>query len=179
MRSVQILARPIEGMPRPQLIITHAEAPWQALAIPFDLRQTHGHIVTAHTPPAVTMAQLPEHLRSGASLTAALDFAQGPPAFVTDATGRRHDFLAPPLDRFEWLLLHFVGPAVTVGSVFVDDLHQASSTTTTTQMQPTTRRNRSRSVSASPEPRSSRDLAWGGRWRHMQWSRQLHRSSGR
>ena len=156
-RSVQILARPIEGMPRPQLVITHAEAPWQALAIPYDLRQTHGHVVTAHTPPAVSMAQLPEHIRSGAPLTAALDFAQGPLAFVTDATGRRHDFLAPPLDRFEWLLLHFVGPVCAAENAFAVDMHPASSTTTTTQMQPTTRRNRSRSVSASPEPRLSRD----------------------
>ena len=63
-RAVQLLFRPLQGYPRPQLVLTHVSAPRTFLAVPFDFRHVQGQVVTVHLPPAIPMVLVPEILSS-------------------------------------------------------------------------------------------------------------------
>ncbi|CAE7463599.1 unnamed protein product [Symbiodinium sp. CCMP2592] len=65
-RSVQILQRPLAGLPGPHLVLTHLDAPWAFLAVPFDMRGSHGNVVTAHVPPAIPLELVPGYVAQGA-----------------------------------------------------------------------------------------------------------------
>ena len=154
-RAAQILTRPLQGYPRPQLVVTPVSAPRTFLAVPFDFRQVQGQVTTVSLPPALPMVLVQEAVLRAAPMPGDARFP-GPLESVTDAAGRQHFDARPPIDRYEWLVPQFQEPALgfsELGGV----IGEISSTSTTTLMLPQARRNRARSTSPSPDPAAGRE----------------------
>eukprot|EP00439_Symbiodinium_sp_Y106_P000674 s1035_g1.t1 len=150
-RAVQLLFRPLQGYPRPQLVLTHVSAPRTFLAVPFDFRHVQGQVVTVHLPPALPMVLVPETVLSETPTPGAARFP-GPLTSVRDAAGIQHFDIRPHTDRYEWLVPQFQRLDEP------DELgERLPSTVTTTMMLPSARRNRARSASPTPDPEAGRD----------------------
>ncbi|OLQ10081.1 hypothetical protein AK812_SmicGene6223 [Symbiodinium microadriaticum] len=143
-RAVQLIANPIEGLPRPQVTLTYLRAPPLALAVPLDFRRTHGWIITVNLEPTDSLRDLPELGPAGTPRPHELT-DQGPLQALMDSSNHRHNSITVPIDRYEWFVpifgLRELPPAVA--------LDQSHTTSTTTEMRGPNRRNRSPSPAAS------------------------------
>ncbi|CAE7633716.1 unnamed protein product [Symbiodinium sp. CCMP2456] len=109
-RTLQFVTNPIGGLPRPQVTLTPASAPLQALAVPFDLRDLALNVVTAVITNQALMDDLPGLLAAGAPIPRLVTFPQGPPRAIRDSAGRRHAHFRVPLVDLEWAVVLFDEP---------------------------------------------------------------------
>ena len=133
-RAVQIIERPLHALPCPQIILTHANADPQALAVPLDFRRTHGWIITSHIHPVPTLDGMPALGPPGTPRPVHLDHQQGPLVALADSAGDRHVDISAPLDRYEWFTPVFGAPAD--GTDVLSRPVSTTSTTTTTTTTP-------------------------------------------
>ena len=131
-RSVQIIERPLTGLPRPQLVLTHASADQQALAVPLDFRRSHGWIITSHILPVATLDEMPALGPPGVPRPAELDFQQRPLVALLDSAGHRHEIVSAPLHRYEWFTPVFEVLATGPASLPLVALTSSTTTSTTT-----------------------------------------------
>ena len=128
-RHVQILVRPMGGLPRLQITLTPASVPRGHLALPVDLRSHGLSVCTVEVWPGMTTAELVLAISAcdRCSIISGLDPEH---LCVQDSNGRQWDRLDGPLSDLEWLVFVARAPGPLLGAIA-----QPQTTCTTTAMQ--------------------------------------------
>ena len=101
-RHVRVLQPGLAGYPEPQLVLTRRDPPHGSFAVPCDLREATGEVITAQLAGPVQLHMLPEHVRDGSPAPAFFRFPVGPCAWIDDA-GRVFRDAPPAAGGLQWL----------------------------------------------------------------------------